>query len=206
MGAGVFILSGLVSLVLMGGFLAFFVRISPVQLRAHWRMLTVSIGLVYVVFNVLYFTNIIPPIPLSLKEIGVYHTVAWETNGAYRFTYELEKRFYFFERPSRTFHRIAEAPVYVYSAVFAPTDLKTKIFHRWSYFDERRNIWVTTDNLSFVIVGGRDGGWRGFTMKQNISPATWRVEVMTDRDQLLGRTTFGVITASEAPELISKQE
>lgn len=206
MSAGIFMLSGFVALALIGGFLMLFLRISPTKLCMHWRMLFISVGLIYAIFNMLYFTNIIPPIPLSLKEIGVYHLVEWSSEGVYRFTYETTSRFFFFSTESKIFHRTAAAPVYVYSAVFAPTDLRTKIFHRWSYYDERKEEWLVSDRLSFSIIGGRDGGWRGFTVKENIMPGEWRVDVITERDQLLGRITFTVIKSDFLSILESRSE
>lgn len=206
MGAGIFMLSGFVALALVGGFSMLFLRISSAKLRMHRRMLFISIGLIYAIFNMLYFTNIIPPIPLSLKAIGVYHSVEWSPEGVYHFTYETAPRFFFFSTESRVFHRTGGAPVYVYSAIFAPTDLRTKVFHRWSYYDKRKQEWLVSDQLSFSIVGGRDGGWRGFTLKENIMPGKWRVDVITERDQLLGRITFTVVKSDSLPILESRIE
>ena len=206
MGPGIFIASGVGSMVLIGLFLIAVTRISPSNVRRRLVPAAVSIVCIYVTFHVLYFTNIIPPIPLSLKEIGVYHSVKWSPEGIYRFTYETAPRFFFFSAPSKVFHRTADAPVYIYSAVFAPTDLRTKIFHRWSYYDERKKEWTSTDTLSFSIVGGRDGGWRGFTLKENIMPGEWRVDVVTDRDQLLGRIAFTVVASDLLPQLESRSE
>ena len=49
-----------------------------------------SIIFIYALFNVLYFTNLIPPIPLSLKSAGVYHGINRSDSR-----YEL-----FFEKPA----------------------------------------------------------------------------------------------------------
>ena len=206
MGAGIFIASGIGSAILIALFLALVGRISPARLRPRLMPAIISIAALYGIFHLLYFTNILPPIPLSLKDIGVYHSVTWSPKGIYSFQYEEETAFLFWRRPSRIFHRRGEAPVYVYSAVFAPTDLRTKIFHRWSYYNKRTEEWTSTDTLSFSIVGGRDGGWRGFTLKERVFPGAWRVEVVTERGQLLGRTTFEVANTDEPPTLVSREE
>ena len=104
---------------------------------------------------------------------------------------------------ARIFHRAGNVPVYAYSAVFAPTDLKTKIFHRWMYKDEKSGKWIATDQLGFSISGGRDGGWRGFTFKRNVFAGRWRVEVITERGQVLGRATFRVVAVAAPPDLVS---
>lgn len=206
MGPGIFIASGIGSIVLIGLFLLMVMRISPSEMRRRLIPAAMSIACIYVAFHVLYFTNVIPPIPLSLKAIGVYHSVEWSPEGIYRFTYEVVPRFFFFSTESKVFHRTAGAPVYVYSAVFAPTDLRTKIFHRWSYYDERKEEWTVSDRLSFSIIGGRDGGWRGFTLKENIMRGKWRVDVITERDQLLGRIAFTIVASDLLPQLESRSE
>ena len=79
------------------------------------------------------------------------------------------------------------------SAVFAPAKLTESIFHEWAYFDETRRRWTPTDRLPFTVIGGRDLGYRGYSLKKNIFPGTWRVDVTTSRGQLIGRIIFNVV-------------
>ena len=81
----------------------------------------------------------------------------------------------------------------------APTSLETTILNKWQFFDEIKREWVQTDLLQFRIEGGRDGGFRGYTIKRNIFPGKWRVDVVTKRDQLLGRETFTIIDSIDKP-------
>ncbi|MEK7234334.1 MAG: DUF2914 domain-containing protein, partial [Elusimicrobiota bacterium] len=37
------------------------------------------------------------------------------------------------------------------------------------------------------ITGGRDAGWRGFTVKAKHRPGRWRVEIVTSDGRELGR-------------------
>ncbi|OHA00416.1 MAG: hypothetical protein A3C07_01010 [Candidatus Sungbacteria bacterium RIFCSPHIGHO2_02_FULL_47_11] len=201
MGPRVFLLSGLVSIIIIGGILIVLSRAAPGRLRESSRMLLGSIAGLYFLFNIFYFTNIIPPVPLSLKEIGVYHSVARTDIGEYLVESESVPRHRFFRRTPQAFQRTENAPVYIYSAVFAPTKLATKIFHRWAYYDDAARKWITTDRLGFSIKGGRDGGYRGFTIKRNAIDGKWRVDVVTERDQLLGRIKFRVVDVAEPPHL-----
>src|SRR5438046_3026621 len=57
--------------------------------------------------------------------------------------------------------------VYVFSAIFAPSGLSTIIFHEWQHYDENTKDWVTTNTEQFPIIGGRDGGYRGYSFKDN---------------------------------------
>ncbi|HEY4517495.1 MAG TPA: DUF2914 domain-containing protein [Candidatus Paceibacterota bacterium] len=198
-GATVFLLSGVLSLLFFIGLVAILWKVEPERIRKAYRNLFVSIGAIYLLFNLAYFTNIIPPIPLSLREIGVYHRVLAGQNG-YTLTFEPAPWYLrFFGRTNEVFHFKAGEPVYVFSAVFAPTKLTTTVYHEWSYFDPTTEAWVKKARVSFPIVGGRDGGYRGYSLKESLVPGKWRVEVQTERGQLIGRITFTAVAATTAP-------
>ena len=102
------------------------------------------------------------------------------------------KKWYNFLIPNNIIYISSDEPVYVFSSVFAPTKLNTEIFHKWQYYDEANEQWIESDKLGFSISGGRDGGYRGYTLKSNIQEGLWRVDVVTKRNQLLGRVKFVV--------------
>ena len=193
MSAGVFILSGLLSLGVVRMFVALLARTAPSLINENVRALRFSILGIYAFFNILYFTNSIPPIPLSLKEIGVYHKITPVNTDSYSLRYEPTWFHFLARKTSDIFHHSPNEPVYVASAVFAPTRIDAIIFHEWSYYDSARDVWIVTDRLQFPISGGRDGGYRGYTTKSNITEGLWRVDVTTDRDQLIGRIRFEVV-------------
>ena len=198
MGAWVFILSGAISLIVIALIIRFIKRFSRESFQRSRSAIYMSIAAIYVFFNLAYFTNIIPPIPLSLKEIGVYHQVSRASGDQYEFKFESASWYQPFEKTSKVFHQQNNEPVYVFSSVFAPTKLTTKIFHHWSYFDEMTDQWKKTDTFSYQIVGGRDGGYRGYSIKKSLSVGKWRVEVMTDRQQLIGRIDFEITKSAPA--------
>ncbi|WP_317045331.1 DUF2914 domain-containing protein [Formosa algae] len=80
--------------------------------------------------------------------------------------------------------------------IFAPTALQKSIIHRWKWYNESINEWVTVDNISYNITGGRNNGYRGYTYKNNIKPGLWSVEVLTEEELLLGVIDFEIITDS----------
>lgn len=191
-GIWVFILSGFVSLILTT-FLVFILRLAaPQHFKQSLRAATGSILGIYIVFNVMYFANIIPPIPLAIKEIGVYHNVKKTVSG-YKVVYEPTVWFHFWKRESKIFHRMDGEPVFVFSSIFSPTDLNTEISHKWFYFDEKANQWLEKSIVSFLITGGRANGYRGFSVKENIDAGKWRVDVVTGRNQIIGRINFEVV-------------
>ncbi len=204
MGADIFLLSGIISLVAFGTLVAILKLTAPVKISQVGKNIFISISVIYLFFNFAYFGNIIPPIPLSPKEIGVYHSVTRLPDGNYSVTFEPDKRFFFFKGVSKKFNMVSNEPVYVYSSVFAPTSLNTKIFHRWDYYNENNDKWIASSKIEFPILGGRDGGYRGYSVKENIFPGKWRVDVVTERGQLIERVEFRVVSTNIAPNLESR--
>ncbi|PIT92149.1 MAG: hypothetical protein COU08_04025 [Candidatus Harrisonbacteria bacterium CG10_big_fil_rev_8_21_14_0_10_42_17] len=200
-GAGTFIASGFVSLVVIRILIWIIRKINKSHIEKSRRMITLSIGSIYILFNVFYFTNIIPPIPLALKETGIFHKIERSAGNSYIANGEKPPFYQPFELTSRTFAQSGHETAYFWSAVFAPTDLKTNIFHKWMMFNEEDGVWTTIDKIGYEIIGGRNNGYRGWTLKRNIEPGKWRVDVVTERDQLLGRTTFKVIETEIKQEL-----
>lgn len=188
---GTFLLGGSLSIFVIGLFLFFASFAIKPRIAEAKKNLIISIGFIFAAFNIFYFTNLIPPIPLALKEAGVYHSVTRKAEG-YEVIFEPQGWYEFFQDTSDIFHRQSGEPVFVYSAVFAPGKISTDIFHRWEYYDEKNNSWRTTDRLSFAIIGGRDGGYRGYTQKSAVYPGSWRVGIENSRGQLLGRIYFEI--------------
>jgi len=203
MGARVFLLSGFISIIIIAFFIKILARISTEQISGIRNTLIASIAGIFIAINIMYFANIVPPIPLSLKDAGVYHFVARE-NGNYKVLDE--ERIWREHLPfiARKIHIRRGEPVYFYSAVFAPAKITTPIFHEWQYFDEAQEKWITANRIGFQISGGRDGGYRGYTIKQSIFPGRWRVNVATGRGQALGRVYF--IVEEVKAELKLKQK
>lgn len=199
-GTMVFIASGFVSIILIGSFIFLMRKFLPIRIGQSRNLIIASVGGLYVFFNILYFVNIIPPIPLALKESGIYHDIFKQGND-YIVQLEPAPWYRFFDDFSSVFHWQPGKPVYSFSAVFAPTAIKTKIFHRWLYFDEARAEWLEQSKQGFSIIGGRDGGYRGYTIKKQAMPGKWRVDVITEEGQILGKIKFKIVEASEAPKL-----
>ena len=196
----VFVLAGVSSLVLLALFAWPLLRFLP-HLRALRPQITIGVIGMFVFMNGLYFFNIIPPIPLSLREAGVYHQVA-RSGAAYVLTAEARS---LFDRllPGQTVHLQPGQRVYLYTALFAPAKLHTTIVHRWQFFDPARDEWVDRDQLSFPLTGGRDEGYRGYTQKSALQEGKWRVSVETKRGQTLARVGFRVEHIKESPEFVT---
>jgi len=64
--------------------------------------------------------------------------------------------------------------------------------HRWRRYDPKSGHWLTVSTVAFAINGGRDGGYRGYTIKHNPQPGDWRVDIDTGEGHLIGRISFKV--------------
>lgn len=199
-GGEVFLLSGIISLILTFFLFGLLSTIARTYMKEVRRRLLLSVSIIYIFFNLAYFTNSIPPIPLAPKEITVAHSVVKLPSGEYRITFEPARKFFFFKETSATFHWKRGESVYVYSSVFAPTSLRTKILHRWSYYNESLNKWIVSSTVEFPISGGRDEGYRGYSIKESLTPGEWRVDVITEDGKLIERSSFRVIETNQAPK------
>jgi hypothetical protein len=190
MGPGIFLLSGFFSLFLIWAFSRLLFRLAPaLAASGGWRLRAGVLG-IFLLINLFYFTNILPPIPLSLKEGGIYQRVSRNENGLIGVGPKLSWREWL-----RFYPAIAPGPggeLAAYSAVFAPTRLTTNIVHHWRRYDEVAGAWISQSRVTFPIVGGRDGGYRGYSTKSQVAPGRWRVDVETPRGQLIGRIKFSV--------------
>lgn len=148
--------------------------------------------------NIFYFFNVIPPLPLILKDAGVYHNLVRLTDGSYTLQAENEGSWYNFFDSKQVFHRAGNEPVFVFSSVYSPVDLNLNVIHNWQKYDSKTGKWVTESNVTVAIKGGRQGGYRLYSFKQYIDDGIWRVNILTESKRLIGRTNFEVVTVSDS--------
>lgn len=195
LGTAPFVLAGVLSVALIGLFTSFVAGVVPVLYRESRHGLMFTIGGIYVVFHVLYLTNLIPPVPLVLKDMGVYYSVARSDNG-YTVTGEPRTWAQEFGIVPLSFRQFAGAPAYCFSAVYAPARLRTNMYHTWLYKDGLR--YTSEARIVYPMRGGREEGYRGYTMKA-VRPGEWRCRVETASGQVLGQMDFTVSVANEPP-------
>ncbi|MFA5841577.1 MAG: DUF2914 domain-containing protein [Candidatus Paceibacterota bacterium] len=205
MGDDVFLLSGVSSLAIVSVFILILRIISPDMMLAAMKNTIFSIAAIFTLLNGLYFLNIIPPVPLSLRGIGVYHGMEKTINGDYKAFFEKPDWYEFRRDTGKTFtilpgNRVA----YCFSSVFAPVKLETGIYHVWEYYDGRAGEWRVSSVVSFPITGGRNNGYRGYSAKSSLASGKWRCSVKTESGALVGRTTFDVIYSTQPFSLSEK--
>ena len=63
---------------------------------------------------------------------------------------------------------------------------------------------VTKGNVTLPVIGGRDGGYRTYTVKSYLTRGRWRVNVETTQGQVIGRILFNVIPVEVEPHVLTK--
>lgn len=198
-GTLVFLISGLSGIAIAIAFVSILYFLYPKGFGEKNRSVLGSIFGVFFLFNILYFANLIPPVPLSLKEIGVYHFLS-RSGNSYIASYE-KPRFYEwpFKNTSGIYHTEGSSAT-CFSSIFAPSELKAPIYHSWQFYDEGSSRWIRKAEISFTLLGGREEGYRGFSQTFRLKEGRWRCDVLTERGSLIGRFSFEV--RKRNPELI----
>ena len=137
-----------------------------------------------------YVLDVIPPVPLVIKDIQVGIKLEKVAN-----TYVLQQdkapTWRFWKSTLNSVHIAPGEKVYCISAVFAPERLETQLFHHWQLYSEK-NGWQSMSRIGFALTGGRNQGYRGYTYKQNVSFGLWRVKVETKNGRTISVHQFTI--------------
>ncbi len=194
MGDAVFVGSGLLAVAITMGVIKVLKWIIPNFLTLQKRLMVFIIGTLYAVFNIFYFLNIIPPIPLSLTELGIYQIVNRDESTK-TYTITTEKSSWYERLPGipRTITPSPEGRIACFARVYAPTKLHTGIVMHWQYLDTT-GVWQTRHKERYDITGENPNGYGGYATVGPVGAGVWRCGVESERGQVLGRTRVEVVT------------
>jgi len=180
---------------LLVGYLPFVMASWWVQKRSPviYEMMKTAVMLpatvVLVFFMGAYWLKVIPPAPLSIQFIGVYHSVDRTPDG-YKLGYE-QPWWKFWQEGDQDFVAQPGDKVYVFFRLFSPTRFSDQVVITWLHKDPRFG-WREEDRVPIKIVGGRREGFRGFGFKANYEPGAWRAQVETSDGREIGRIYFNL--------------
>ena len=169
---------------------------APAKFDLARRQILLPLGCVLVGFLGFYFFRVIPPVPLSVPFIGVYHHVE-KTEAGYRLGHE-RPRWRIWHNGDQKFLAQPGDKVYVFFRVFSPARFSDEVQMRWQWKDDARG-WMPQDAIPIRIVGGREQGFRGFGVKSNYRPGQWKVQVETTDGREIGRVYFDLALVPQAP-------
>ena len=149
-----------------------------------------SLG-VQAVLVLLFLWHLVPPVPLSLRDIGIYHGVSRNPTGAsYTLTHHPVPWWRFWAKDEQDFLARPGDRIYCFIHVFAPRNFHDEVRLRWAHHDATN--WTSSDAVRVPISGGRDQGYAGYSYKQNWRLGEWRVTVETSDGREIGRRFFNV--------------
>ena len=128
------------------------------------RQILLPLGCVLIAFLASYLLRVIPPVPLSIPFIGVYHGVE-RTDEGYRLTHE-RPWWRFWHDGDQRFRAQPGDKVYVYFRVFSPARFSDEVRMHW-YWKPGDRRWALQDTIPIKIVGDRKEGFRGYGVKAN---------------------------------------
>jgi hypothetical protein len=133
------------------------------------RQIVVPFGLVLIAFLTLYLFRLIPPVPLSIPFIGVYHGVE-RTEAGYRLTYE-PGSWRFWRRGDQYFRAQPGDRVYVFFRIFSPARFSDQVTMRWYWRPEGKR-WELQDSIPIDIVAGASRAFAATGSSRTINRAT----------------------------------
>jgi len=195
-GTGVFLLSMAAGALPLAGAAWSIRRGFPGLFGQARRQILLPLGCVLVGFLAFYLVRLIPPVPLSIPFIGVYHAVE-RTEEGYRLTHE-RPWWRFWHNGDQEFRAQPGDKVVVFFRIFSPARFSDQVQMRWLWKPAGRG-WALQDTIRISIVGGREQGFRGYGVKSNYQPGSWKVQVETTDGREIGRVYFDLELAAEAP-------
>ena len=194
-GIGVFLASMAVGCLPMIALAWWIRRQSPERFPAARNQILVPFGLVLVVFLTAYLFRVIPPVPLSLPYIGIYHGVE-RVKDEYRLSHE-RPAWRFWQNGDQEFRAQPSDRVYVFFRVFSPTSFADEVRVQW--FLQQESGWTPQDSIPIKITGGRAEGFRGYGFKSKYQPGDWKVQVETTDGREIGRIYFSLELVPASP-------
>jgi Protein of unknown function (DUF2914) len=201
-GLVVFLLSMLAGSLPLGAAAWWVLRRRPALSAQARRQILVPMGVVLAGFLASYLLRVIPPVPLSIPFIGVYHSVE-RTDAGYILAHE-RPWWRFWENGDQEFRAQPGDRVYVFFRIFSPARFADRVQMRW-YWEPGGRGWLLQDTIPIDIVGGREEGFRGYGFKSNYQPGRWKVQVETADSREIGRVYFTLESVPPAPRVLERE-
>ena len=198
-----FLVSGLASI----GVFAIYYRILRVKYPEHreWlkRQVLYPYALIQLIFTILYFSHAIPPVPLSVSYLGIFHG-AEKKEGQYFLTYT-RPQYKFWQHGDEGFEARPGDTIIAFVQVFLPSRFQEELRVKWSLYDEKRG-WQLQDTVPLIFTGGREAGFRAVVTKNHYQDGLWRIQIETEDSREIGRLSFSVTTDNTTDERNFKTE
>lgn len=172
---------------------------------AHWTVQRgVVPGLVLQALLLgLYLLKVIPPVPLSLKQIGLYTQVTpvkdEQGRRSYELTYQPGPKWAWWADGSDTLTAPAGSRAYVFVRIFAPVEFTDSVQFAWEFHDSERGWTPRGSPFVTTLSGGSEEGFRTYAYSTLSRAGEYRVRVLTMDEREIGRQTFAFNEGESPP-------
>jgi hypothetical protein len=190
-GAMSFLISGALAVILFFFYMRALAWLGHDRYKNARSQIAAGMIAITALMNAFYFLKVFPPLPLVLTDAGVFHS-AKRVGANFQVGAETQPPSWqalFGNYPA--VHIQPGARLYLYSAIFAPRGLRTQIVHEWQW-QNARHEWATEQRVLVPIFGGREDGYRFYSVKTTPMPGQWRVNIATLDGRSVGRVRFSV--------------
>jgi len=167
-----------------------YVDVASSILRKHFVFPSVA---VIISFILLYWFQLIPPVPLSIQFVGIYHGVEQKVGNQYALKHE--RPFWkIWHNGDQNFTAQPNDRIYCFARIFSPTNFTHNVNFHWLHKHPKLG-WQTMDKIPIQVVGGRNDGFRGFAYKSKYQTGQWRIKIETNLGREIGRIDFDIQNA-----------
>lgn len=177
-------------------------HISPMMyVRTRKTLISLVVGL-FIGLPLLVLVDIIPPLPLMLREGTVAHSIEKRYGVEYNLSIEQQPLYLRLGLPwlRPEYHVSSGETLVFFTAVYAPADIKAGIIHVWEWEDPTTGHYVERSRIPLYVSGGRQNGFRTYSIIDNVSSGNWRVTALLGTGQVLGHRQFTVVNGT--PSLV----
>jgi hypothetical protein len=197
-GVGMFLASGVASIAVFYLYYSLIKNRFPTLPRLPVTHVLFPYATIQIIFSILYLSHAIPPVPLSVTYMGVYHGVEKQEDGDYNLSYT-RPWYKFWQHGDETFLARPGDTIVAFVQVFSPTGFKQQLQMRWSQYDVKRG-WLSQDAIPLSVSGGREEGFRSIAKKSNYSEGEWRIQIETMDNREVGRFPFAIVSDSDTSD------
>lgn len=151
---------------------------------------------VQLLFVLVYSLRIAPPVPLAIKQIGIYHDVKHEADG-WRLTHQ-PKTWKFWQKGDQEFLERAGDKVWCFARIFAPRHFRDSISAVW-FHDDPEKGWTRVYSKPLSISASSEVGFATDAYLSHPAEGKWRVEIQSQDGRTMGLLHFKV-TRDESTE------
>ena len=201
LGWSTFLASTFLSLSCMAYFTYILHRSIPTFWSLHKLRVLVPVLSIHLLFVLAYVFKVIPPVPLSVQQIGIYHHVEKKEGKYYLTHYKSPWRFW--ERGDQQFYAEEGEAIYCFIRVFSPANFGDKLMLRWLH-KNKSGEWVTWDKIPIAVRGGRKKGFRGYAYKRNYQEGQWQIRVESSDEREISRIYLNVMPEEDRANRVVK--